>query len=161
MAILSSDGTKVLLGRQKRWPKDWYSTLAGFLEPGESIEEAVRREVWEESGVEVGRVVIHSSQPWPFPASLMIGAVGQALPGDKEKIYLGNDPELESAKWVRRSLSDDVTLSSLTRVPYSSRWKTSRRLSPRGLLILETRHQRDTRTEHSGFLLRLLLLTSL
>jgi NAD+ diphosphatase len=99
MGVLSADGTKILLGRQRRWPKDWYSTLAGFLEPGESIEEAVRREVWEESGVHVGRVVLHSSQPWPFPASLMIGAIGQALPGDGENIFLGNDQELESAKW--------------------------------------------------------------
>ncbi|KAK3692619.1 NUDIX hydrolase domain-like protein [Podospora appendiculata] len=99
MAVVSADGTKILLGRQKRWPKDWYSTLAGFQEPGESIEEAVRREVWEESGVTVGRVVLHSSQPWPFPASLMIGAVAQALPGDGETIFLGNDAELESAKW--------------------------------------------------------------
>lgn len=98
MAVASVDGSKVLLGRQRRWPKDWYSTLAGFLEPGESIEEAVRREVWEESGVRVGRVVVHSSQPWPFPASLMIGAVAQALPGG-EGIHLEHDPELESAKW--------------------------------------------------------------
>ncbi|KAM7185019.1 NUDIX hydrolase domain-like protein [Naviculisporaceae sp. PSN 640] len=99
MAILSSDGTKILLGRQRRWPPYWYSTLAGFQEPGESIEEAVRRETWEESGVRVGRVVLHSSQPWPFPASLMIGAVGQALPGEGEKIFLGHDAELEDARW--------------------------------------------------------------
>ncbi|CAK7274392.1 NADH pyrophosphatase [Sporothrix epigloea] len=109
MATVSADGTKVLLGRSKRFPKHWYSTLAGFLEPGESVEEAVRREVWEESGVTVGRVVIHSSQPWPFPANLMIGAVGQALPGKGEDIFLGHDPELEDAKWftmdeVRRAL---------------------------------------------------------
>ena len=103
VAVLSADGTKTLLGRQRRWPKYWYSALAGFLEHGESIEEAVRREVWEESGVRVGRVVIHSSQPWPFPASLMIGAVAQALPGEGEKIHLGHDPELEDAKWVRVS----------------------------------------------------------
>ncbi|KAH6624555.1 NUDIX hydrolase domain-like protein [Chaetomium sp. MPI-SDFR-AT-0129] len=103
MAILSADGTRVLLGRQRRWPADWYSTLAGFQEPGESIEEAVRREVWEESGVRVGRVVLHSSQPWPFPASLMIGAIGQAVAAGEdpkaEEIYLGHDAELESAKW--------------------------------------------------------------
>ncbi|KAL1882768.1 hypothetical protein VTK73DRAFT_893 [Phialemonium thermophilum] len=103
MAVLSADGTKMLLGRQRRWPRDWFSTLAGFLEPGESIEEAVRREVWEESGVRVGRVVIHSSQPWPFPNSLMIGAVGQALPGEGEEIHLGHDPELETAKWFTLS----------------------------------------------------------
>lgn len=99
MATVSADGSRILLGRSKRFPPYWYSTLAGFLEPGESVEEAVRREVWEESGVTVGRVVIHSSQPWPFPANLMIGAIGQALPGDGEKIFLGHDPELEDAKW--------------------------------------------------------------
>lgn len=66
MAVVSADGQKILLGRQKRWPEYWYSTLAGFIEPAESIEEAVRREVYEEAGVTVGRVVIHSSQPWPF-----------------------------------------------------------------------------------------------
>ncbi|KAI1173297.1 NUDIX hydrolase domain-like protein [Nemania sp. FL0916] len=98
MAIVSSDGTKLLLGRNKRYPPGWYSTLAGFLEPGESIEEAVRRETWEESGVHVGRVVIHSSQPWPYPANLMIGAIGQATP-DGETISLENDPELDDAKW--------------------------------------------------------------
>lgn len=98
VAVVSADGTKMLLGRQKRWPPYWYSTLAGFLEPGESIEEAVRREVWEESGVTVGRVVIHSSQPWPYPANLMIGAIAQAT-ADGETVDLGNDPELESAKW--------------------------------------------------------------
>lgn len=99
MACVSADGSRVLLGRNKRFPKDWYSTLAGFLEPGESVEEAVRREVWEESGVTVGRVVIHSSQPWPFPANLMIGAVAIAQPGEGEKIFLGHDPELEDARW--------------------------------------------------------------
>ncbi|KAK7441911.1 NUDIX domain-containing protein [Colletotrichum acutatum] len=97
-AVVSSDGTKVLLGRNKRYPPNWYSTLAGFIEPGESIEESVRREVLEEAGVRVGRVVIHSSQPWPYPASLMIGAIAQALP-DGETIDLGNDPELEDAQW--------------------------------------------------------------
>ncbi|KAI8626806.1 NUDIX hydrolase domain-like protein [Xylariaceae sp. FL1651] len=111
MAIVSYDGTKLLLGRGKRYPPGWYSTLAGFLEPGESIEEAVRRETWEESGVKVGRVVIHSSQPWPYPANLMIGAIGQATP-DGEAIHLGNDPELEDAQWysfdeVREALRGD------------------------------------------------------
>ena len=96
-AVVSSDGQRILLGRQTRYPPYWYSTLAGFLEPGESIEEAVRREVWEEAGVKVGRVVIHSSQPWPYPSSLMIGAIAQALPGGEEIIL--NDKELEAAKW--------------------------------------------------------------
>ncbi|KAI4683516.1 uncharacterized protein J4E88_004692 [Alternaria novae-zelandiae] len=98
MAVVSADGTKILLGRQKRWPAYFYSTLAGFLEPAESVEEAVRREVWEESGIHLGRVVIHSTQPWPYPANLMIGAIGQAIP-DGETIHLGHDAELEDAKW--------------------------------------------------------------
>ncbi|ROW17455.1 hypothetical protein VPNG_00587 [Cytospora leucostoma] len=99
VAVVSADGTKLLLGRNKRFPAYWYSALAGFLEPAESIEEAVRREVWEESGVKLSRVVIHSSQPWPFPNSLMIGAIAQAKPGDGERIDLGHDPELVDAKW--------------------------------------------------------------
>lgn len=97
-AVVSADGQRLLLGRQPRWPPHLHSALAGFLEPGESVEEAVRREVWEEAGVRVGRVVIHSTQPWPYPSSLMIGAVAQALPGDGETITL-NDNELESAAW--------------------------------------------------------------
>ena len=99
MAIVNSSNTHLLLGRQKVWPPYWYSTLAGFAEPAESIEEAVRREVYEEAGILVGRVVIHSTQPWPYPANLMIGAVGQAVP-EGETIDLGNDPELGDAKWV-------------------------------------------------------------
>jgi NAD+ diphosphatase len=98
MAVVSSDGSKILLGRQKRWPQYWYSTLAGFLEPAESVEEAVRREVWEESGIHLGRVIIHSTQPWPYPANLMIGAIGQATP-EGETVHLGHDAELEDAKW--------------------------------------------------------------
>ncbi|CAI6082371.1 unnamed protein product [Clonostachys chloroleuca] len=96
-AIVSADGQRVLLGRQTRYPPHLYSTLAGFLEPGESFEECVRREVWEEAGVKVGRVVVHSTQPWPYPSSLMIGAIGQAVAGG-ETIEL-NDKELEVAKW--------------------------------------------------------------
>ena len=69
------------------------------MEPAESVEEAVRREVWEESGVTLGRVVIHSTQPWPYPANLMIGAIAQTIPGGEE-IVLKHDPELEDAKWL-------------------------------------------------------------
>jgi len=99
MAVLSVDSQRTLVGRQKRWPPHWYSTLAGFVEPAESVEEAVRREVWEESGVKLGRVIIHSTQAWPYPANLMIGAIAQAIPGG-EDIHLKHDPELEDAKWV-------------------------------------------------------------
>jgi len=66
VAVLSADCKRIMLGRQKRWPEYFYSTLAGFVEPAESIEEATRREVWEESGVKLGRVVIHSTQVCDF-----------------------------------------------------------------------------------------------
>lgn len=102
VAVVSTDGQRVLIGRQKRWPQHWYSTLAGFLEPGESIEEAVRREVWEEAGVVLGRVVLHSTQPWPYPANIMVGAIAQCVTG-KEDVVLEHDPELEHARWVSLS----------------------------------------------------------
>ncbi|EOA84132.1 NADH pyrophosphatase [Exserohilum turcicum] len=133
MAVVSADGQKILLGRQKRWPPNWYSTLAGFLEPAESVEEAVRREVWEESGIHLGRVVIHSTQPWPYPANLMIGAVGQAIP-EGETIHLGHDAELEDAKWftteeVREALR--VGTSGLGEGPGSEYKEGGLRLPPR------------------------------
>ncbi|KAJ5146422.1 Zinc ribbon NADH pyrophosphatase [Penicillium bovifimosum] len=99
VAVVSADGKRVLLGRSKRFPPGWYSTLAGFIEPAESIEDAVRREVWEEAGVTLSRVVIHSSQPWPYPANLMIGAIAQVSDPAHEKISLEHDPELEDARW--------------------------------------------------------------
>lgn len=99
VAVISSDAKRVLLGRSKRFPPDFYSTLAGFIEPAESIEDAVRREVWEEAGVTLSRVVIHSSQPWPYPANLMIGAIAQAGSPVHEQICLEHDPELEDARW--------------------------------------------------------------
>ena len=87
-----------LLGRSARFPTDLYSCLAGFMEPGESIEEAVRREVLEECGIEVGEVRYHSSQPWPFPASLMIGCIGEGTSDQIER-----DPiEIEDAHWFTR-----------------------------------------------------------
>lgn len=84
-----------LLGRQAGWPPGRYSTLAGFVEPGEALEDAVRREVAEESGVLVGEVQYHSSQPWPMPASLMVGFTATAL---SREIRL-RDNELEDARW--------------------------------------------------------------
>ncbi|KAH8702125.1 putative NADH pyrophosphatase [Talaromyces proteolyticus] len=99
VATLSVDGKRLLLGRSKRFPPHWYSTLAGFIEPGESVEDAVRREVWEEAGVTLSRVVIHSTQPWPYPANLMIGAIAQVSDPAHETINLAHDPELEDAKW--------------------------------------------------------------
>jgi NAD+ diphosphatase len=88
-------GNKTLLGRQKSWPEHMYSTLAGFMEPGETIEAAVRREVMEEVGVKVGQVDYVASQPWPFPSSLMIGMIGEA-----ESLELVIDEsEIETARW--------------------------------------------------------------
>lgn len=84
-----------LLGRQAGWPPGRYSTLAGFVEPGEALEDAVRREVAEEAGVLVGDVHYHSSQPWPMPASLMVGFTATAL---SPTIRL-RDGELEDARW--------------------------------------------------------------
>lgn len=99
VAVISTDAKRILLGRSKRFPPCWYSTLAGFIEPAESVEDAVRREVWEEAGVTLSRVVIHSSQPWPYPANLMIGAIAQVSDPAHEKINLEHDPELEDARW--------------------------------------------------------------
>src|SRR6056297_635650 len=78
VSMLVTDGNRALVGRSPHWPSGMYSLLAGFVEPGETLEAAVRREVAEESGVAVGRVRYLASQPWPFPASLMIGCHGEA-----------------------------------------------------------------------------------
>ncbi|XP_078484635.1 NAD-capped RNA hydrolase NUDT12 isoform X3 [Ciona intestinalis] len=93
--VTSKDGSKCLLGRQSRFPRGMYSCIAGFMEPGESIEDAARREVFEESGVKVGQVEYHSSQPWPFPSNIMIGLIGRAVCDDinVDKV------ELEDARW--------------------------------------------------------------
>jgi NAD+ diphosphatase len=97
MAITRGDN--ILLGRGPTWPERMYSLLAGFVEPGESIEAAVRREVFEESGIHVGNVRYAASQPWPFPMSLMFGCAGAAL---DEAITI--DPvELADARWVSRA----------------------------------------------------------
>lgn len=91
-------GDKLLLGRSPAWPDRMYSLLAGFVEPGESIEAAVRREVFEESAIKVGPVRYVSAQPWPFPMSLMFGCYGEAV---SEEITI--DPvELQDARWVSR-----------------------------------------------------------
>jgi NAD+ diphosphatase len=97
--VLVSDGERALLGRQARWPIGRYSTIAGFVEPGESLEDAVAREVFEETGIEVDRIEYHSSQPWPFPASLMLGFTAHAV---TSQIQL-RDQELEDARWFTRA----------------------------------------------------------
>ena len=96
--MLVTEGDDLLLGRSPGWPEGMYSCLAGFVEPGETLEAATRREVWEETGVRVGRVEALASQPWPFPASLMIGCRGHATTRAIEV-----DPaEIEDALWITR-----------------------------------------------------------
>lgn len=102
--MLITHGNAVLVGRSHGWPEGMYSLLAGFVEPGETIEAAVRREVFEEAGVRVGAVTYLSSQPWPFPASLMFGCSGEALTTE-----LNIDPnEIEDAVWVSREEMADA-----------------------------------------------------
>ena len=96
--MLITNGNSVLMGRSPGWPAGMYSLLAGFIEPGETLEAAVRREVFEEAGVRVGEVGYLSSQPWPFPSSLMFGCWGHALTRE-----ITIDPvEIEDARWISR-----------------------------------------------------------
>lgn len=102
--MLITHGNSVLVGRSPGWPDGMYSLLAGFVEPGETLEAAVRREVFEETGVRVGPVQYLASQPWPFPASLMCGMAGLAT-----DTAITIDPnEIEDARWVTREEMADV-----------------------------------------------------
>jgi NAD+ diphosphatase len=113
--MLVHDGDRALLGRQAQWPPGMHSVLAGFVEPGESLEEAVAREVMEEVGIPVADVRYQSSQPWPFPSSIMLGFTARAL---SPEIRLSPD-EIESAAWYSR---DD-----LRRSPENETFRLSRR----------------------------------
>ncbi|NP_001355322.1 NAD-capped RNA hydrolase NUDT12 isoform 2 [Mus musculus] len=104
MQVIHPDGTKCLLGRQKRFPPGMFTCLAGFIEPGETIEDAVRREVEEESGVKVGHVQYVSCQPWPMPSSLMIGCLAVAV---STEIKVDKN-EIEDARWFTREQVVDV-----------------------------------------------------
>jgi NAD+ diphosphatase len=108
--MLAVAGDRCLLGRQRRFVPGMWSCLAGFVEPGESIEQAVRRETWEEAGIVCGRVDYFASQPWPFPMSLMIGCHAQAL---STALKLDRT-ELEEARWFDR---EQVALMLLRRHP--------------------------------------------
>jgi NAD+ diphosphatase len=101
MAITHGDGDDeaILLGRNTAWPAGRWSTLAGFCEPGETLEDAVRREVMEEVGVQVGEVAYFGSQPWPLPASLMLGFTGRAMTTDIDV----DGAEIEEARWWTRT----------------------------------------------------------
>ena len=120
--MLAVKGERCLLGRGRRRPGSRFSCLAGFMEPGETLEEAVRREILEESGIEVGRVHYLASQPWPFPSSLMMGFLAEAL---SEEITIDPD-EIAEARWferdevramVERSRSDDPVPGVVTLPP--------------------------------------------
>jgi NAD+ diphosphatase len=112
--MLVTDGDRALLGRQAQWPKGRYSALAGFVEPGESLEEAVAREVREEAGVHVADVRYRSSQPWPFPSSLMLGFAARWAGGDP----VVRDGELEDVGWFTRAaiVGGDVMLPPPTAI---------------------------------------------
>lgn len=99
MLIVDPENDRCLLGHEARFAEKMYSTLAGFIEAGEDIEHAVQREVWEEAGIRVGDVYFHSTQPWPFPHSLMIGCIGIA-----ETTEINIDPtEIQEARWFPRA----------------------------------------------------------
>jgi NAD+ diphosphatase len=120
--MLAVRGERCLLGRGRRRVGTRFSCLAGFMEPGETLEEAVRREILEESNIQIGRVRYLASQPWPFPSSLMMGFLAEAL---SEEITIDPD-EIGEARWferdevramVERSRSDDPTPGVVTLPP--------------------------------------------
>jgi len=108
--MLAVDGDKCLLGRSPRFAPTMWSCLAGFVEPGESIEDAVRRETLEEAGIACGRITYFASQPWPFPSSLMIGCHAEAVTRD----IVVDRTELEDARWFSK---DEVAAMLLRRHP--------------------------------------------
>jgi NAD+ diphosphatase len=99
-----TDGSRLLLGRKPDWPEGRYSVLAGFVEPGESLEDAVRREIHEESGVKVRSASYVASQPWPFPSSLMLGFHAEADGGEPRP----NDAELGDVRWFEPAEVEDA-----------------------------------------------------
>ena len=111
--VLVESGNRCLLGRKPSWPDGLYSTIAGFVEPGECIEQAVIREVSEETGVRVGEIHYQSSQPWPFPSSLMLGFRARAA---DPTIRVDQD-ELQDAQWFTREQIRSGLLEKRLRLP--------------------------------------------
>lgn len=111
--LVIDDDERALFGRQRLWPEGFYSTLAGFVEPGESAEAAVRREVFEESGVKVGDMTYLGSQPWPFPCSLMLGYHARALSID----ITIDGHEIGDARWFSRDELRDACDAGEVRMP--------------------------------------------
>ncbi len=118
------DGDRLLLGRQASWAEGRFSVLAGFVEPGETLEEAVRREVREESSVEVGEVAYVASQPWPFPSSLMIGFHAVANGGPEPR---PRDGELSEVRWFSRR-EVEAAAAGASEIGLSPPYSISRRL---------------------------------
>ena len=127
--MLVTHNEEILMGRSPHWPEGMYSLLAGFMEPGETLEAAVRREVFEEAGVMVGPVEYLVSQPWPFPSSLMIGCRGEAT---STAISL-DENELEDALWVSKETLIDVMTGKNDRLKPARRGSVSRFLVDRWL----------------------------
>ena len=100
IVLVKDNQNRILLGRQKVWPKNRFSTFAGFVEPGESFENCLRREVMEEAGVDISEINYLGSQPWPFPASLMIAF--EALTTTPEKARPDGE-EIEEIRWFTRA----------------------------------------------------------
>jgi NAD+ diphosphatase len=98
MLVVSRTNNHILLGRKKAFPPKMYSCLAGYVEAGESLEEAVRRETYEEAGIHCDRIEYHSSQPWPFPSTLMLGCIAYAK---TEEVKVDGN-ELEEARWFSK-----------------------------------------------------------
>jgi NAD+ diphosphatase len=109
MTVHDADGDRLLLGRQPSWPDGRYSALAGFVEPGESLEEAVAREVREEAGVEVAAPEYVASQPWPFPSSLMLGFFADYAGGEASV----RDHELEDVRWFARAELEGIRAGTI------------------------------------------------
>ncbi len=106
--LITDENDRALLGRQPVWPEGRFSTLAGFVEPGETLDDAVRREVMEEVGIKVGDVTYAGSQPWPFPSSLMLGFFGKALSTD----ITVDQEEIAEARWFTREEVTEMTAAA-------------------------------------------------
>ena len=102
--MLATDGDACLVGRGKQFPAGMFSALAGFVEPGETIEEAVRRELMEEASVAVSDVTYYATQPWPFPSSLMIGCFAKA----KSRDVKADETEIAEVRWLERGVAREL-----------------------------------------------------
>jgi NAD+ diphosphatase len=136
MLVTNRDQTKALLARKSMFPKGMYSTIAGFMDPGESIEESVARETFEETGIKVGKVLYHSSQPWPYPSQLMIGCIAEAI---SDEITV-DTKELEEARWfTREEVKEALERSTVAFDPNA--WEVTKVTETRFPLPIAIAHQ--------------------